>query len=140
MELNCKQNEEGMYEISGVYNNGEEFSTGFVFDSVKQWGPHDVFRVSQTDAEGHRKYGLIRSDNDRDDILDGGGIFYTSCIFDKIKPYERNRFKAYIGEEEFIIHNSLLCWCDVYKPDFFEIYESNKEKRLARWQAEILKE
>ncbi len=137
-ELKYEQNEEGMYEISGFYDNGEEFRTGFVFDSVKQWPNHSSsFRVSQTDAEGNRKFGLIR------DVFwcpnGKGGIFYTSCIFDKIKPYgsgfQCSILKAYIGEEEFIIRDNVP-FCSVYKPDFHEIYESNEEKWLARLSAE----
>ena len=135
-ELKYEQNEEGMYEISGFYDNGEEFRTGFVFDSVKQWNNPSLFRVSQTDAEGNRKFGLIRdvfgSPNGK------GGIFYTSCIFDKIKPYgsgfQCTILKAYIGEEEFIIRDGIF-FCSVYKPDFHEIEESNVEKYLARLQA-----
>ena len=136
MELKYEQNEEGMYEISGVYNSGEEFRTGFVFDSVKRftWS----FRVSQTDAEGHRKFGLIHDICGSEDvdgrILHSGGIFYTSCIFDKIKPYDIDPWsggayllKAYIGEEEFIICDGLPL-CSVFKPDFLEIYHSNQER------------
>lgn len=136
-KLQCEKNEEGMYELSGFYDNGEEFRTGFVFDSVKQWPKNPfLFRVSQTDAEGNRKFGLIR------DVFwfpnGKGGIFYTSCIFDKIKPYgsgfQCSLLKAYIGEEEFIIRDG-IAFCSVYKPDFHEIEESSIEKYLARLQA-----
>lgn len=137
-KLKYEQNEEGMYEISGFYDNGEEFRTGFVFDSVKQQPHSYTFRVSQTDAEGNRKFGLIRDVwSVEEDVK--GGIFYTSCIFDKIKPYDtgfqRILYKAYIGEEEFIISDHIP-HCNVFKPDLYEIYESNEEKWLARLSAE----
>lgn len=91
-----EQNAEGKYDImiTPRYGEGKKYRTGFIFDSVKLMNGY-ILRVSQTDSEGNKKYGVI--------VINGYSKMFHPCKFDKIKPYKGVSVRAYIGEEEYVI-------------------------------------
>lgn len=106
-KLSFEQNEEGMFDIMIKHNNNN-YRTGFVYDSINLLNQYQL-RVSQTDSNGNKKYGLI--------VVCLRELVFP-CIFDSIKPYKNLVVKAFIGDEEFYITHQ----GEVYNSDFWKIY------------------
>ena len=107
--LSYEQNAEGKYDVMITsYKKNKRHRTGFIFDSIKLMNEF-LLRVSQTDSEGNKKYGLI--------AVNGWTQIFHPCNFDKIKPFERYSVQAYIGEEEYVID----CHGSVYSRDFWDM-------------------
>lgn len=86
---------------------GRNYRTGFTYEPINLLGEF-ALRVSQTDADGNKKYDLITVCSD---------AIYFTCIFDKIKPYKVSFVQAYIGEEDYYINR----FGQVYNKEFMEI-------------------
>lgn len=107
--LSYEQNAEGKYDVMITsYEKTKHHRTGFIFDSIKLMNEF-LLRVSQTDSDGNKKFGLI--------AVNGWSQIYHPCNFDKIKPYKGFSVQAYIGEEEFIIASD----GDVYSREFWDM-------------------
>lgn len=108
--FNCysyEQNADGKYDVGIEFpREGTKYRTGFIFDSIKLMNEF-LLRVSQTDANGNTKYGVICSNGD----------FFIPCIFDKIKPYKDLELLAYEGEDKYIIDRQF----GMFRPDFWDI-------------------
>ena len=104
--LSSEQNAEGKYNVM-IKRNNTYYTTGFIFDTIKVLGEYTL-RVSQTDLDGNKKYGVITV------CLDP---MYFPCIFDKIKPYKGSIVQAILGEEEFFITR----YGAIYTKEFMEI-------------------
>ncbi len=107
--LSYEQNAEGKYDVEITsYKKDKQYRTGFIFDSIKLMN-ESLLRVSQTDSEGNKKYGLI--------AVNGWFQIYHLCNFDKIKPFEGYSVQAYIGEEEYVIDS----YGGVYSREFWDM-------------------
>lgn len=107
-KLSYEQNAEGKYNIE-IIHHWQVFRTGFIFDSIKLLNKYQL-RVSQTDSEGNKKWGMIS--------VCSGPIL--PCCFDKLKPYQAKVAQAFIGEEEYRIDS-----CGrVYSREFWEMRNS----------------
>ncbi|MBQ9671721.1 MAG: hypothetical protein IJV34_02565 [Prevotella sp.] len=104
--LSFEQNEEGKYDIM-ITHDKKQYRTGFVYDSIKLLNEFQL-RVSQTDSEGNRKFGMI--------AITAHEIVLP-CWFDKIKPYEGTVAQAFIGDEEYRIDR----FGQVYSLKFWKI-------------------
>jgi hypothetical protein len=104
--LSSEQNAEGKYDVM-IKRNNINYRTGFIFDTIKVLGEYTL-RVSQTDLDGNKKYGVITVCRDP---------MYFPCIFDKIKPYKGSIVQAISGEEEFFITR----FGAIYTKEFMEI-------------------
>lgn len=105
-----EQNAEGKYDImiTPPYEKNEKCRTGFFFDSIKLMNEY-ILRVSQTDSEGNKKFGLI--------VGNGWFKIYHPCKFDKIKPYKGVLVQAFIGDEEYLIDH----YGNVYSREFYDM-------------------
>lgn len=105
-KLSSEQNTEGKYDVMIRRKDGN-YRTGFIFDTIKLLGEYTL-RVSQTDSDGNKKYGVITVCTDP---------MYFPCVFDKIKPYKGSIVQAISGEEEFFITR----FGAIYTKEFMEI-------------------
>lgn len=105
--LYYEQNAEGMYNIM-IKHKGRSYCTGFIYDSFKLLNKYQL-RVSQTDSQGRKKYGLIAVCSDE---------IVLPCEFDIIKPYESWVAQASIENEEYFIDR----WGRVYNREFWELH------------------
>ncbi len=104
--LSFEQNAEGKYDIM-ITHDKKKYRTGFIFDSIKLFNEYQL-RVSQTDSEGNKKFGMIAVCSDE---------IVLPCCFDKLKPYQGTVAQAFIGEEEYRINR----WGHVYSREFWDM-------------------
>jgi len=104
--LSSEQNAEGKYDVM-IKRKDRNYRTDFIFDTIKLLGEYTL-RVSQTDSDGNKKYGVITVCSDP---------MYFPCIFDKIKPYKGSIVQAFIGEKEYFITR----FGQIYNKEFMEI-------------------
>jgi hypothetical protein len=106
-KISYEQNAEGKYNLA-IKHDRRSYRTGFIYDSIKLLNEYQL-RVSQSDEQGNKKYGLI--------AVCGSTQVVLSCMFDKLKPYEQEVAQAFIGNKEYLIDR----WGRVYNRKFWGI-------------------
>ena len=91
-KISFEQNAEGKYNLM-IKHKKCSYRTGFIYDSIKLLNRYQL-RVSQSDEQGNKKFGLIAVCSDE---------VVLSCVFDKLKPYDADVAQAFIGDKEYLI-------------------------------------
>lgn len=91
-KISFEQNAEGKYNLM-IKHDKRSYRTGFIYDSIKLLNKYQL-RVSQSDEQGNKKFGLIAVCSDE---------VVLSCVFDKLKPYDEEVAQAFIGDKEYLI-------------------------------------
>lgn len=104
-EITYQRNDLGKYSFRIKWYN--EYQTGFIFDSYKEIS-RNLVRVSRKDENGNEKYGVIST---------WGTRFLLPCLFDKIKPYNDEYQRGFIGDKVYFIDNH----AEVYSKEIMDI-------------------
>lgn len=91
-KISFEQNAEGKYNLM-IKHDKRSYRTGFIYDSIKLLNKYQL-RVSQSDEQGNKKFGLIAVCSHE---------VVLSCVFDKLKPYDKEVAQAFIGDKEYLI-------------------------------------
>ena len=107
-KISFEQNAEGKYDLM-IKHDKRYYMTGFIYDSIKLLNEYQL-RVSQSDEQGNKKFGLIAVCLDE---------VVLPCVFDNLKPYDANVAQAFIGDKEYLIDR----WGRVYNRKFWDMRE-----------------
>lgn len=107
--LSYEQNAEGKYDIKITsYDRKNHYRTGFIFDSIELMNPY-LLRVSQTDSEGKKKFGLI--------AVHGWTQIFHPCNFSSINPNSNSTVSAWLEWKQFIIDS----YGRIYNENFWRV-------------------